>query len=525
MIIESISQLPSTTEDRVVVIGSGAVGTHLAVQLARRGRDVVLLESGNQILGNFPSNSFRSVGHKHDGIRLGRSVALGGTSNLWGGQLVEFESLDFEDRDWVANSGWPVDYQELSKYYAPTYEAFDYAGDSQQDAVVWESIGRTAPKFDGTIDVFLTRWLKRPNMAEHYSKDIDTNPHLTVVMNTTVVGFAGAGDRIQKVKVVDAKGKPHELAGSQFVLAAGTIENSRLLLHAANDQSWQCPWRENDNVGRYFHDHLGGRIARISPKDHREFFKDFSTIAYSGSKFLPKIRVKQSVVRDNQILGCQAMLSFEHSVKEHLVFLKQFVKAALGSKKIGSIPKFFKHMFASLRHLPPLMWMYIVEHRLMVPKGSEINLGVQAEVEPLYESRITIDPEKTDHFGLPAVVLDWQLSGKEVESIARFAEIVKAAFEKEGVATVEIRPQLAERKMEFLDSLHDTNHQGGGCIMGTSAENGVVDRNLQVFGCPNLYALGACIFPTASHANCTFTAMTFGTRLADHLAEGQHAND
>jgi choline dehydrogenase-like flavoprotein len=44
-----------------------------------------------------------------------------------------------------------------------------------------------------------------------------------------------------------------------------------------------------------------------------------------------------------------------------------------------------------------------------------------------------------------------------------------------------------------------------------------VDRNLRVFGTDNLYVIGASIFPTTSNANTTFTALTFTTRLIDHL--------
>jgi choline dehydrogenase-like flavoprotein len=53
--------------------------------------------------------------------------------------------------------------------------------------------------------------------------------------------------------------------------------------------------------------------------------------------------------------------------------------------------------------------------------------------------------------------------------------------------------------------------------MADSPERGVVDRNLRVFGTENLYVTGAGTFPTTSNANTTFTAVTFTTRLVDHL--------
>ena len=69
----------------------------------------------------------------------------------------------------------------------------------------------------------------------------------------------------------------------------------------------------------------------------------------------------------------------------------------------------------------------------------------------------------------------------------------------------------------FLETLGDTYHQGGGAIMGSSAGDGVVDRNLLVFGTRNLHIAGASTFRTGGGANSTFTALALASRLADHL--------
>src|SRR5262245_39273507 len=91
---------------RTVIIGSGAIGLYAAVELSRRGHNVLVIESGGQGLDDFAPESYVSVGLPHDGIRLGRSRSLGGTTNLWGGQLLEFQPVDFEGRDWLPDSKW-----------------------------------------------------------------------------------------------------------------------------------------------------------------------------------------------------------------------------------------------------------------------------------------------------------------------------------------------------------------------------------------------------------------------------------
>lgn len=505
--------------DRVVVVGAGAVGVHLAVQLARRGRQVVLLEAGDHALDSYPDETFEVVGRAHEGVRIGRSVALGGTTNLWGGQLVEFMPIDFDGRDWLPGSRWPIRYDEVTPYYPPTYEAMGIEPGVQRDAPVWDTLRKTPPELGEGVEVFLTRWMRVPNVASHFREEVEKNPKLIVVMGAKAVGFEGEATAVTAVRVAGVDGAEHTVRGGRFVLAAGTIENARLLLHTADDASWPCPWAGNDNVGRWFQDHLGGRLAYIKPRNAKAFYDLFCTVVLRGDKFQPKVRLRNAVLEEEPLVSCQAMISFESSISENLVFLKQFVKAALFSRKIGSVVDFFRNAWACSRHMIPLMWKFVVEHRILIPSGSRISLTLQSEVEPLRESRITIDRSVRDRFGLPKVVLDWRLSGRELEGIRDFTHRVERALADAGLADLEIEPDLAANRPEFLDSLHDTNHHAGGCVMGDSADDGVVDRDLRVFGTDNLYVTGASVFRTSSNANTTFTAMTLTTRLAEHLAE------
>ena len=48
----------------------------------------------------------------------GRKRAIGGTTIAWGGQSLPFTSIDFEKRERVQNSGWPLSFEWMTKYYA-----------------------------------------------------------------------------------------------------------------------------------------------------------------------------------------------------------------------------------------------------------------------------------------------------------------------------------------------------------------------------------------------------------------------
>ena len=61
------------------------------------------------------------------------------------------------------------------------------------------------------------------------------------------------------------------------------------------------------------------------------------------------------------------------------------------------------------------------------------------------------------------------------------------------------------------------SHEMGGAKVGDTNKDSVVDKDLKVHGINNLYVLGFSIFPTAGHANPTFTICQLALRLGDHL--------
>jgi choline dehydrogenase-like flavoprotein len=519
MVLENIAGLSARAPEgaRVVVIGSGAVGLYTATELARHGHNVVVVESGAAILDSFGPDAYTSIGRKHDGIRIGRSRSLGGTSNLWGGQLAEFQPVDLNGREWVPDSKWPVSYDELAPYYPRTYENLGIAEEAHEDAGVWRQLRTECPLLGEGLEVFLTRWLTTPSFAVAHARDIETSRNLLVLTKHTVVGFRAANDVITAVQVVDRTAATHLVEGDTFVVAAGTIETVRLLLHSATTAGWDCPWRDNAHLGSRFQDHLGGRIASVHPEDRRLFFDTFSNIVVGGRKYQPKLRFANTTLESDRILNIHGMFVFESSISENLVYLKQFVKAAIYSRQVSGMRDLFRNLRACSRYLVPIMWAYARDNRIFEPRTSKISLVTQGEPFPLSESTIGIDRSTYDATGLPKVVLDWKVSDHELESIREFALRSDRALRAARLAGLRIDEQLLDRDPRFMSTLRDTNHQAGGAVMGTSESNGVVDRDLRVFGTSNLYVAGAATFPTISGANTTFTALAFATRLVDHL--------
>ena len=441
-----------------------------------------------------------------------------------GGGLVEFQPADFAGREWLPGSQWPVQYEEIAPFYRLSYENLGLRRETHDDAAVWRSVSSKCPRLGDQFEVFLTRFLKVPNLAIMYSQQYENSEAFSVLITHTVVGFQGSGGRITSVRVSDSFGKKHSVQGDTFILAAGTVENARLLLHAAADTSWKCPWRHNPNIGRYFHDHVGGTIATVQPRDKRKFVEAFSPILRHGQKYQPKFRLRSGILLRDRILNIQGIFGVEHSASENLADLKRFVKTALYSGRVNSLGHLFRNAVACSHYLAPLARRYFLDHRIFVPVESKISLVIQAEQRPVAESRLTLDLNSVDVYGLPRVVLDWKLSGDEQQSFLEFARRADVALRGEGLASLKIDEDLQAMNPRFLATLRDTNHQAGGTVMGWSERDGVVDRNLRVFGTTNLYVAGASTFRTVSSANVTFTAIAFTTRLVSHLC-GEHLTD
>jgi len=517
MILKEINQAEGSNPDRIVIIGGGTAGLYAARELVRRGKEVLVIESGSETLGNFAPETYDSVGKTHEGIRIGRSKSLGGTSNLWGGQLVEFQPVDFLGREWLPDSKWPVTYEEVAAYHRQTYENLGIGLEYQDDAAVLKQAGVTNPRFGNGMELFLTRWLKIPSMAVAYAEEIRSSERLKLLLEHSVTGFEFSGAAITGVRIVGPKGGQQILRGRTFILACGTFEISRLLLHVASSDGGLCPWGNNRNIGRYFQDHLIGRVASVEIRDKKRFFNTFSTIVRSGQKFQPKLRLNDATLRTERILNLYGMMAFESSVSENLVYLKQFLKAAIFSRKIEGVGDLFRNLIACWKHLLPLMWKYVVANRVFVPSTSKVSLHIQSEQPAMPESRISIDPLVKDSTGMPKVILDWRTGSEELSSIRDFTRRVDSAFKKSSMAELRVEEALEKGDQSFIKTLRDNYHQVGGARMGFSEDDGVVDSDLKLFGTENLYVVGASIFRTSGNANTTFTALTFVTRLVEHL--------
>ena len=110
MFIDLRSVPDATTIDAdVCIVGGGAAGITLAMELLGHGHRVCLLESGG--LDHEPAvadlGAGENIGEPYYPLDHARLRFFGGTTAIWGGRIARLDPIDFQARDWAPHSGWP----------------------------------------------------------------------------------------------------------------------------------------------------------------------------------------------------------------------------------------------------------------------------------------------------------------------------------------------------------------------------------------------------------------------------------
>jgi choline dehydrogenase-like flavoprotein len=143
-------------------------------------------------------------------------------------------------------------------------------------------------------------------------------------------------------------------------------------------------------------------------------------------------------------------------------------------------------------------------------------LDYHGEHLPNPDSRLVLSAE-LDELGVPRLRTELRFSDEDVASVERAMRELDAALREAGVGHLEfLFDDLAAGTRECLIQASGY-HQTGTTRMGRTAADGVVDKNLAVFGADNLFVASTSTFPTSSQANPTLTGIAFAVRLSQHL--------
>ena len=519
----------STLDAEVVVVGAGPAGITVALELARRGTRVLLLESGGRERDRRVQALARatSAGTSYFPVHRARVRAFAGTSQHWADngwfRARPLDPIDLEVRPAIPHTGWPIAYEDLEPYYARAHRwcelgPYDYGLDR------WTDDERTALDLDPdvvrTVVFLLTpydTWTRR--WAEVVGQD-----DLQLVTHCTVRRIATdeRPDRVDALECATLERTTITVRGDRVVLAAGGLENPRLLL-LSDGTHRRGIGNDHDQVGRCFMEHLAVRAGNVVPDDpaaleglplYRQQRDASGRLATHA-----KLAVAPDVLRREGLLNATFFL-FRFSEARASQATRSFVTLRRSLTWRPAAPDLAAHARVALRGARSLATVAVEE--AAARRGRRKPLAVwqmmaMAEQAPDPGSRVLLD-RREDALGLRRARLDWRLSDIDRRSIERSQELVAEQLEAAGIGRVEGRLGTERPAAQIQPQWH---HMGT-TRMAADPSEGVVDADGRVHGIDNLYVAGSSTFPTGGYANPTLTIVALAVRLADHLA-GQPA--
>ena len=477
----------------VCIIGSGPAGTVLAKSLVENGLRTIVLESGTNIFGWMANKKIRKMAdfefsgntdYPHENTR---AVLLGGTSNFWTGRCERLHPSDFDNHPYTPQENpWPITYNELDPYYLKAEKTLRVRGAERSKFTpprtepfplqskldisylknLFGKVGVTVDDSPTATPAKSIRFFKVQKEVLPYFAD---NKNLLIVTGTSVTKLVpDKNNKIVSAEIKNLDGYQKSVKAKVFIVAANGMGSPRLLLLSKSEQFPNGIGNNYDRVGRGFNEHPAVNF--------------YAQISHQLGTLYPSNKIGRSHQYYN----------------------------TYRSEGLGSVLPVFRQSWILPHHNMPFTIANIPRNMLSVVKRffrATLYIGVVVEMKISDTNRITLSEKLKDHFGNPLAHLTLNYSDEDLKLLDRSRQLVRDIYSKVGAKNI------YEAQITF------SRHHQGTCRMGDNPKTSVVDKNLKVHGCPNLFVAGAETFVTGGSMQPVTTIVALSHRLADHLIE------
>jgi choline dehydrogenase-like flavoprotein len=499
------------------IVGSGAAGIPLALAFAGTSVQVVLLERGGAMDDAHAQGIYTILPGRRP--RLARDPArrcyFGGNTNHWPGNCRPLDPPDFERRDWIPHSGWPMSREEMLPFYERAH-AVCRLGDFRYYDIDTCRHGLSHPPLEVDPATLVNRVMHRcpvPGLANLYRTQLGTAENIRVCLHVraTRLETGSSGGAVRAVRVATAEGSQARVRARVFVLAGGGIENARLLL-CSRDGTAGGMGNDRDLVGRFFmeHPYVDISLDEAAGGPGFPFYSDAQVVG--TTTVWGQLGLSDALARTERVAGLSVWLQRVPGRAPAVAAAARLRDLALGR---GCPPD----PGADLRTVlgDPRGVLGHVTRRLSRRRGTNARtdgyaLRILMEQPPDPRNRVQLSARR-DHHGDPCaeLVLGAGRHGGQDRGVAIAAE----ALGLDGRRVV----RLARLAVEAGRSRFFWHHMGT-TRMHEDPGQGVVDADCRVHGMANLFVAGSSVFPTGGTAPPTLTIVALALRLARHL--GQH---
>lgn len=507
-------------EAGICIVGAGAAGITLARALSGSGQDILLVEAGDRApdAAIQALHDVESLGYPLRPNYINRARQYGGSCNLWAGRSIRLWPED------VDGQGWPLPFAEIAGRYPEAAALLGLSDPSLLEAAAWRP--RLSPTeaaiYGGDLVPVVSLWAVKPmRFAQVHGPSLESAPDVRILLHANATGLdSNDGRSVTALRLATLDGKRLEVTARRYVLAAGGMENARLLLLSDG------LGRGRDHIGRCFMDHprtVFGK-AVLNPGSRLPLMSGWPLAGGKvqlGMALSPGLQRREGLLNhyctfESEVSGYAAQ-QYQASVEVAKVLLRKghagsrFDLGAIGKGRIDDLI----YQLSPKEIMPH--WAFrlltLAKARLRPPKGPQrFVLVTFCEQPPDPDSRCTLSAER-DALGLPRLAVDWRIGDDVRRSVLRLHEHLDRHLEARGLGRVEPGDPSA---MRFTDA----SHHMGTTRMSETPATGVVDADGRMHGVDNLWLAGSSIFPTAGHANPTLTILALSLRLAERLRAG-----
>ncbi len=503
-------------ESDVCIVGAGPAGITLAREFIDRSFRVCLLEAGGLELDSNTQALYKgdNVGLPYFPLETARLRYFGGTANHWEGLCRPLDAIDFEVRDEVPYSGWPFAKSKLDPFYERA-QSVCKLGLYKYDAKDWESDKTSRLQFAGNR-VITTIFQANPiRFGETYRNEVVGAGNITVYLYANVVDIVASDNaqRITRLQVNCLQGSKFWVNAKLYILAAGGVENARLLLLSDKVQSGGLGNRHG-LVGRFFmeHPHLeSGLLLPSGPHLATGFYNNHRV---NNARIFGILSLAPETLRQEKILNFSAQLvpRSRADVSQGVSSLKTLTKAF----RSRDVPDdFLRHLWNVISDIDDVAAAAFSRFDTKRSGAGELfSLLNRTEASPNPDSRVTLGNER-DALDQRRPRLNWQLSPLDKRSIRRAHEIIAQEVGRAGIGRFNMTIDDDDSTWPAL--LTGGFHHMGTTRMHVDPKSGVVDENCKVHGIANLFIAGSSVFPTSGYANPTLTIVALALKLAEHV--------
>jgi choline dehydrogenase-like flavoprotein len=415
---------------------------------------------------------------------------LGGRSLFWARQSFRLSDYEFKAGD-IDGTGenWPISHEDMAPFYSRVEQIFRVTGRKEgwpqfPDGNFVES---TIPPDTESIKrvteictkrgIQVSKWrsaLGRDGLASSINlllPDALQTGKLDIVQNAIVreISVDKKTGLADGVHFVDRhSGREMHVKARVVVLAAGTLESTRLLLNSKIANS-------SGVMGHYLVDQMYGVSVVASIPEARDGKAPAGLMG--GSAFIPRFRNLDKSKKSDFIKGYCVSLSSGGSAS----------------------PNFFP------------LYGEELQSKLDSYSNSCISGGIFGERVALFENHVRINPDVKDRWGIPVLHIEARDTDNERKLRKDAADSIEEWFHEAGWEVI--------AKTDEVNPPGYSIHEVGTCRMGNDPKKSVLNKWCQSHDIKNLFVVDGSSFVTAGWQNPTMTILSLSMRASEYLAE------